>query len=170
MKSLPRLYWHATRRTSVRGVLLLGACAITIAALWYVKASLDKQLTEREVQLDRMIALAARHAPPRPAPRKVLSPAAQHQLDRQIGLLNRDWTLLSKRIAPDSRQISLLGMDVDPATGSIHVSGLADSTTIANIYARSLSQQTAVLRQVRLLQLAKGDDGIRFEISAQWND
>jgi hypothetical protein len=170
MKQLPQLQWTPVRRLSRPLLALLAVGVIAGGGLLYGKRRLDTQFARRGQQLARVQELAARMAPRRKPPLPALSSAAAHQLGRQVALLNRDWTRLSALLAPHDHAVRLLGMDVDPATGAVRISGRVDSATVANTYAQTLSKHVDTLRQVRLLGLERRVDGIRFEISAQWID
>jgi hypothetical protein len=170
MRQLPQLQWIPARRLSrpLLAVLVVGLGAG--GGLLHWKVGLDAQLARRAQQLTRVQETSARTAPRSKPPLPPLSLAATRQLDRQVALLNRDWSQLSGLLAPHDQAVSLLGMDVDPATGAIRVSGSVDTATVANTYAQTLSKQAGALRQVRLLGLERRADGIHFEISAQWID
>ncbi|EIL98061.1 hypothetical protein RHOFW104T7_15330 [Rhodanobacter thiooxydans] len=170
MKPLPQLQWTLVRRLSRLLLALLVVGAIVVGGLLYWKNRLDTELARRGQQLAQIQELAARMAPRRKPPLPALSPAAAQQLGRQMALLNRDWTRLSGLLAPHDHAVRLLGMDVDPATGAVRISGRVDSATVANTYAQALSKRADVLRQVRLLGLERHADGVRFEIGAQWID
>lgn len=170
MKYLPQLQWMSYRRVSLALLTLLVACLMAIGALLYWQIRINAQLTHREGQLARVLEISARATPHRKPPSAALSPVAAHQFDRQVALLNRDWTRLSSLLAPNDREVHLLGMDVDPATGAVRVTGRVDSAMVANTYAQSLSKHVNTLQQVRLLGLERRADGVRFEISAQWID
>ena len=170
MTQLPQWQWLLSSRPSRPLLALLVAGLVVVGGLLYWKAGLDAQLARRAQQLARVQELAARSIPRAKPPLPPLSPAATRQLDRQVALLNRDWSQLSGLLAPHDQAVRLLGMDVDPATGAIRVSGSVGSATVANTYAQTLSRQADALRQVRLLGLERRVDGIHFEISAQWID
>lgn len=170
MKYLPQLQWQPSRRLSAPLLVLLGASLMAGAALLYWQVRLEAQVTQRGLQLARVLELSARTMPDRKLAVPALSPAAEHQLSRQVALLNRDWTQLSESLAPSDDEVRLLGMDVDPVSGVVRITARADSTTEANMYAESLSKRIDTLRHVRLLGLERRVDGIRFEISAQWID
>lgn len=170
MKHLPQWQWWFARRPSPVWLAILMAGLACAGGLTYAKLHLDAQLARRTQQLARLQELSALATPrPKPAP-AMLSPAASRQLDRQVALLNRDWVRLSTLLAPKDQAIRLLGMDVDPATGAIRISGTVDSATAANAYAKKLSRHAESLRQVRLLGLERRAEGTHFEIGAQWID
>ena len=170
MKRLPQLQWLPVRRLSRSLSAMLIAGLIASSSLLYCKIRLDARIALRIQQLTRVQELTVRMAPRPKAPLPPLSPAAARQLDREVALLNRDWSQLSNLLTPRDLPVSLLGMDVDPSSGAVRVSGSTESAMVANTYAEMLSRQGDALQQVRLLGVERRVDGIHFEISAQWID
>jgi len=146
---------------------MIALCLLAGSALLHWKRGLDAEVARRERQLQQLAALASR-APPRRPPPPALGPAAVRQLREQMVLLNRNWIHLSDLLAPHGQDVRLLGMDVNPATGAVRVTGRASTTLVANAYAESLGKRNGALQHVRLLGTERRPDGIRFEVAAQW--
>ncbi len=91
------------------------------------------------------------------------------QMQQQVGLLNRDWAALTQALLPADNDIRLLSLDVNPSTSAVRVIGLAGSPVRANSYAQALEARADTLHEVRLLQVERQSDGVRFEVGAQWN-
>jgi hypothetical protein len=169
LKQLPELEWTAGRsRTAWRIVLAVVLLAAGVIVVLHWKHGFDARRGEQERRLERAAQLAARRGEHRPEPAAQLSPAGARQVNTQIALLNRDWTGLLEQLAPRSRQVKLLGMDVNPATGAVRITGGADSAADANAYAEWLQGHGALLRDVRLMLLERKAAHIHFEVTAQW--
>jgi hypothetical protein len=167
MTAVPRLHWtlqHRMRWPAV-GVLVLAVALGAGLVAW--KQQLDARLAtsqERLARADAQAALvAARDARPTHAP----SAMAARQLEEQLALLNRDWVALSSRLVPREAGVRLLGLDANPATGALRVTGSAPSAEHANAYAEQLGGDTG-LRDVRLLGLERSGSLVKFEVGAQW--
>lgn len=168
MNRLPRLHWSTGRRLPAPLLALLAAGVVAGGGLTYWQRHLSDNLAVREQQIERARELSVHLVRRRTPVVPTLSPATARQLQRQAGLLNRDWARLSSVLTPSNGKVSLLSLDVDPTTRIVRISGRVDGTTAANTYAEQLSKHVTTLRQVRLLSLESGTDGVRFEIGAQW--
>lgn len=167
---LPDLQW-TLRRRAVGPVAIMLSMLVAIAswALSGWKRDMDAELNRQEQRLERA-ALSSSGRSPRPTQRAALSPAGTRQLQAQMAQLNRDWPTLLGVLTPRGRDVKLLGMDINPGTGAVRVTGRAATSTLANAYAASLGKHAGVVHRVRLLALERRSDGVRFEVSAQWMD
>lgn len=165
----PRLRWNATRRLSWPAIAVLAVCLVVGAGLLQVKRGFDAQIVQREVRLARAAEVSARAAALRAKPPAAPSATALRQLQEQVRLINRNWEGLTVLLAPSSRDVRLLGMDVNPGTGAVRVTGRASNAVVANAYAEALGHgSSGRLQRVRLVLLERRADGIKFEVSAQW--
>lgn len=96
-----------------------------------------------------------------------LSEVALVQLNRQVGMINRDWGRLLSTLVPETDEVRLLSIDVEPVTGVIRVSGASDSAERANAYS-ALLEARAVVGDVRLLSLERNGTRVVFEVTARW--
>lgn len=168
MKHLPRLQWRSGRTVSVGMIVVLGLSLAASGGLLHWQRDLDTRQARHERELARVDALSSRVAPQRAQIPPALTPAGARQVREQMALLNRDWVRLSELLAPASSDVRLIGMDVNPITGAVRVTGRAATSVAANAYAEALGGRTDALRNVRLLGVERRPDGIRFEASAQW--
>lgn len=160
--------WRSATSVSWPALLLIAACVIAAGALAYWQQALERKTESIEERLVQIVERS--EVTPRAVNRVAeLTPAAVRQLREQASLLNRDWVALSNLLVPDDDDVKLLGMDVNPATGSLRITALASTRLIANAYAESLAGRGDDLQQVRLMGLEQRPDGIRFEVSAQWS-
>jgi hypothetical protein len=167
MTRVPHLHWTWRRSPSWRTTVAALVAIAAIAALLGWHRALAARMDDAQARLARVDALAlqaaARSAQPGDAP----SPTASRQLREQLQLLNRDWVALSARLVPRERGVRLLGLDANPSTGVLRVSGRAPTAELANAYAEDLGK-VAMLREVRLLALERRDGAVRFEVGATW--
>jgi hypothetical protein len=168
MNSAPQLQWSRHRRLPLRLVAAILICLAACGGLLSWKRTLQSELETRERALEWVLARSSRT--PSAQPPATPSPAAMRQFREQAALLNRDWAGLSNLLVPRGKNVRLLGMDVNPASGAIRISGNADSAIAANAYAASLEKSASELAQVRLLSVERKADGVRFEVAAQWTD
>lgn len=165
----PNLEWTLRRRWIGPFSILLIVLVIVIAGvLVHWKRQVDAELERREGQLERMVSLSLAAPTRRTRPMPARSATATRQISEQVALLNRDWVQLLKAVTPQRRDVKLLGMDINPGTGAIRVSGRATTAAIANAFAESLEQRGDRVQRVRLLVLGRKPDGVDFEVSAQW--
>lgn len=162
------LSWRLrSRPLSPRDMALLVGFILAAGVLLLWKKDLDAERAASEQRLAHALAMPLptdRH----PVAGPTLTAAGTRQLQEQMGLLNRDWPHLLAAVAPQSPPVKILGLDVNPATGSVRVTGQAATSAAANAYAASLDQHPTQLQRVRLLMLERRADGVRFEVSAQW--
>lgn len=169
LKRLPELEWTTGRsRAGLRVLLITALLGAALMILLHWKNDFDVQREEQERRLERAAQLTVQRGERSPQPATQLSSAGARQVNAQIALLNRDWTGLLERLVPRSRKVKLLGMDVNPVTGALRITGGADSAADANAYAESLQGRTALLRDVRLMLLERKAGHIQFEVTAQW--
>lgn len=162
--------WLLGRRNLSLPLLFLIALIVAlICVLLRWKLSIDGQAGAREQQVSRLSRDAPTVQMPDSKPTYALSPAGLAQLSGQVALLNKDWAGLLNAFVPQS-EIRLLGMDINPTTGSVRISGIAATSAVANNYAEALEHEVGALHQVRLLVIERRPDGIHFEVSAQWTD
>lgn len=168
---LPRLQWTLRRRAvGPAAIVLVVLVAVAAWALTGWKRDVDAELGRREQLLERAAARSSADHSRRPTPPMALSPAGSRQLHEQMALLNKDWVALLGVLTPRGRDVKLLGMDINPGTGAVRVTGQAATSALANAYAASLGKRADAVHRVRLLVLERRPDGIRFEVSAQWTD
>lgn len=153
------------------GIVLLGLLAVTVCGVVLAgrhvlerrSAAIAEQIAKTEAQR-RLAASAARMDE---APQ--LSEAVLVQLNRQVGMINRDWGRLLTTLVPEVEAVRLLSIDADAVTGGIRVSGASDSADLANAYAAMLEAR-AVVGDVRLLSLERDGARVVFEVTATWED
>jgi len=153
-------------RTLLPGLALVAACALLLAArheLDQQSAGYAQQLADLEA--DRRAAAARRAAS---APER-LSDAALVQIGRQVGLINRDWSRLLSTLVPTEPDVRLLMVDVDPAAGTVRVSGAGHNAHRANEYS-ALLEERGVVEDVRLIAVERSGDQVLFEVVARWRD
>lgn len=166
---LPALRWTLQRRRI--GPAAIAMLALVAVASWVLlgwQRDADAELDRRELLIERAAARTSTMPSRRPTPRPALSAAGSRQLQEQMALLNRDWATLLDVLTPRGRDVKMLGLDINPATGAVRVTGQASTSTLANAYAASLGKHAAVVHRVRLLVLERRPDGVRFEVGAQW--
>ncbi|MCD9026845.1 hypothetical protein LDO26_01260 [Luteimonas sp. BDR2-5] len=158
-------------RVRVLGPLLLAlgillACGAVLAA----RQTLDRRsavLAEHisATEEDRRLAAAA----VRSDTAEPLTEAALLQLSRQVGMINRDWSDLLESLVPQTDDVRLLSVDVDPFAGAVRLSGVGDSAERANAYS-ALLEERAVVGDVRLQSLEPSGARMAFEVTARWTD
>jgi hypothetical protein len=163
----PSLRWTWRRSPSWRVAAALLIVLAAIAGLLRWQASIGTRMDRAQSRLDRVDLLAARAASRVAHPSDAPSPTASRQLGEQLQLLNRDWVALSARLVPRAADVRLLGLDANPGTGVLRVSGRAPTAELANAYAEELGH-VATLRDVRLLALERRDGMVDFEVGATW--
>lgn len=150
--------------------LAIGAAVMVVAVtagLVQWKQRIDADEIRRNHQLTRLAALTSSASKSASPAQKQRGPDELRVLNAQIHLLNRDWPQLLNAIAPSSRDIRLLSLDVDPGTAAIRITGQATTLAMANSYARSLEAANP-LRKVRLVLLERRPGGVFFELTANW--
>ncbi|HEY1137601.1 MAG TPA: PilN domain-containing protein [Xanthomonadaceae bacterium] len=141
--------------------------AIILILLASMRVSGREQAVRAEMsRLDRIIGSNARRIS---TPRARPSEGAVSQSNEQVRLLNRDWVALSGLLVPEAKGVRLLAIDVNPSNGMIKLSGAATSASAANDYVASLEAKRA-LDEVRLQELRRQPDGVRFEASVKWTE
>lgn len=166
---VPRLTWSRGWRVPVSTLAVLAITIALAAGLLRWRHSLAEQLGQRQQQLARATTLLARMGQ-RPVPAvAALSPEAARQIRDQQRLLRRDWGRLSSQLLPPDREVKLLELDVNPTTSAIRILGVAPTMAAANAYAETLSRREGVMQRVRLQGVKREPEGIRFEVSGQWN-
>jgi len=167
MTRLPHLHWATRRALSwrVAAAALVAIAAAAGALAW--QAALASRTATMQAQLERVDVLAAQAAARFAHPSDAPSPTESRQLGEQLRLLNRDWVALSARLVPRSHDVRLLGLDANPGTGLVRVTGRAPTPELANAYAEGLGH-LGMLRDVRLLALERHDGAVQFEVGATW--
>jgi hypothetical protein len=163
----PSLHWTWRRSPSWRVAIAALVTVAAIAGLLAWQAAIATRMQRAQSRLDRVDALAAQAAARVAHPADAPSPTASRQLGEQLQLLNRDWVTLSARLVPRASEVRLLGLDVNPGTGVLRVSGRAPTAELANAYAEELGK-VAMLREVRLLALERREGVVNFEVGATW--
>lgn len=148
---------------SVGILLICGAVLVARQTLERRSASLAERISASEEE--RRLTAAAVHTDA-VAP---LTEAAVLHLSRQVGMINRDWSELLQSLVPETDDVRLLLVDVDPFTGTVRLSGACDSAERANSYAAVLEAR-AVVGDVRLQSLEPIGGRMLFEATARWNE
>ncbi|HEY0332303.1 MAG TPA: hypothetical protein VGC74_01120 [Stenotrophomonas sp.] len=156
---LPRSRWRAW-------LLLVFSTAAVSGALGWTQQRLDQRL--QALAATKPVLVPARPAPSAPVDLLAsLDKNGAERLNDEVRMLNRDWPALLTAIVPSDRQTRLLSLDVNPANGSLLVTGQAADHAGVSAYTVQLDQ-SGLLREVRLLSVEGQVDGVVFEVSAQW--
>lgn len=149
-------------------VLVAGGILLASGALLIAGHALDRRsdaLAERISADETRRVIAAAAARTRTvAP---LTEAAAAQFGQQVRMINRDWTRLLKSLVPETDDIRLLSVDVDPSGGTVRLSGASDTAERANAYS-ALLEKRAVVSDVRLLTVEPDGNRTGFEVTARW--
>ena len=151
-------------------VFLLAAMALGSLALLRMRLSVEHEIQLSELQLEHASRVTASNRVAPPARERTLSAVGERQWREQIALLNRDWGRLLNALVPREKHTRLLGIDVNPMTGVVRVSGITDSPERANAYAEALEANTTEVSQVRVLALKRSGQAVNFEVSASWGE
>lgn len=155
--------WLGIVLMSLLAVVVCGAVLAGRHALERRSDAIAEQVAKAEAQ--RRLAASTARMDELPQ----LSEAVLVQLNRQVGMINRDWGRLLATLVPEVEAVRLLSIDADPVTGGVRVSGASDSADLANAYAAMLETR-AVVSDVRLLSLERDGARVVFEVTATWAD
>lgn len=148
------------------GLLAVAVCGVVLAGRYSLErrsVAIAEHIAKTGTQ--RRLAASAAHMDAMPQ----FSEAVLLQLNRQVGMINRDWGRLLTTLVPEVEEVRLLSIDADPLTGGVRVSGASDSADLANAYAAMLEER-AVVGDVRLLSLERDGARVVFEVTATWAD
>ncbi|MDR6841136.1 hypothetical protein [Pseudoxanthomonas sacheonensis] len=149
---------------------MLTATALGSFTLLRMNQALDREIQAVEIQLDRASQSTTRRRVVPQTKEPDLGAVGERQWSEQMALLNRDWSQLLNALVPLDKQTKLLGIDVNPATGVVRVSGVTDSADRANAYAEALDANARAVSQVRVLALKRNGEVVNFEVSASWRE
>lgn len=96
-----------------------------------------------------------------------LDNAGLEKVSNELMLLNRDWPALLASVVPQLPQTRLLSVEVNPANGSVLLTGQAPGHDEVSAYTVELDASGA-LQNVRLLDVESQNGSAVFEVSAQW--
>lgn len=154
------------RHVLLPGMALLVACVLLLAG---------REALERGTG-DYAVRLAAAEADRHEAEARRLAAAPERhtevallQIGREVGLINRDWSGLLAALVPETADVRLLAVEVDPAAGTVRVSGSGDRAASANDYAARLEARDE-LHDVRLVSLERSEGQLVFEAVARWRE
>lgn len=171
MSSVTIDFLHPQRHPRLGWVLLaLGAAALALS-LWADQQWAREQETRESVRRQREDAAQAARAQ---AAKPVL-PTPQELRTRSVApQLRQPWLPLLRVIEGVTEPpVFLLGLSVDPASGSVRVDGEAPSFADALAYADALRNEDVLVRsQLRSHDVstdpASGRQAVRFSIVSQW--
>lgn len=149
---------------------MLAVTALGSFALLRINRALEHEIQAIDAQLDRASKSTARRRVVPQTKERDLGAVGERQWGEQMILLNRDWSQLLNTLVPLDKQTRLLGIDVNPATGVVRVSGVTDSADRANAYAEALEANARAVSQVRVLTLKRNGQVVNFEVSASWRE
>lgn len=167
---LNRAPWRLTvrHRPGLYAAMLTAAlCTAGLLAAQH-RMDVDRQQLQWRVEMLARRRVALERVPQAAA--QVLPEATLRMVRGQLRLLNRDWSALSSALLPGDTTVRLLVLDVDPSKGAVTLTGRAPDAATANRYARLLSGRTGVLRDVRLLGIARDAGSVQFEVDARWSE
>lgn len=167
-----RLDFLHPRRTPVAGIVLLVLGAIALSASFWVdqrwtaeRAAADGERRAREESARQAAELASRPMP--------LSP---EDLRRRAAepLLRQPWLPVLRVVeAVTEAPVYLLGLNIDPVSGSIRIEGEAPSFAEALSYAQALRNDGVITpAQLRSHDVVTdpntGRQAVRFTVTSQW--
>ena len=153
-------------RVALPGIALLLACVLVLVgreALERKNEAYAQRLADAEASLRDAESRRIASAPER------YSDAALQQIGREVGLINRDWSSLLAALVPETPDVRLLAVDVDPAAGTVRVSGNAERAAGANGYSALLDSRDGI-DDVRLVSLERSGGQVVFELVARWRE
>lgn len=163
--------WSFRRRTlEPSAIALLVVMAVSGFALQRARQSVDEQARSNQDRLDLMIEASVEHREVPAHRAEPLTRVGRRQMGDQVALLNRDWSRLLNALVPSEPTTMLLGVDVNPGTSAIRVSGVAITEATANSYAESLEGRSGEVTGVRTLMLERRPEGVGFEVGASWQE
>lgn|GEM_PF-5154599 len=155
---VPRHRWRAW-------ILLTASAVIFFGALTWLRHHLDLRM--RATTPVKEAGPRVTHPVQENGPLDGLDRTGQERLGNELRMLNRDWSKLLTAMVPQGKNVRLLSLEVNPASGGITVVGQSPDPVAANAYAHTLGRSD-LLKEVRLLRIEEEAGSITFEVSAQW--